>query len=91
MRMLGQQRRTMLCGCPIEPGGLWDADEMRITVRLFRDGRTVDQADLTWSGEASTFTGSLEADRPGRYRIELLALQPAAGNFGHATRTVVVR
>lgn len=30
----------MMCGCPMEPGGLWDADQYEVTMTVTRDGET---------------------------------------------------
>lgn len=81
----------MLCGCPTEPGGLWDADTMTMSARLLDGERVLSQTDLTYAGESSTYTGSLPAPmEAGTYRLEVLAAQPTAGNFGQAVREVEV-
>ena len=81
---------TMLCGCPTEPGGLWDANRFKVLVRLVRGGRTVVEAPLSYAGETSTYEGSVAAPEPGDYELQVLALDPARANNGMARRMVKV-
>ncbi len=81
---------TMLCGCPTEPGGMWDADRYEIVARLLRGGEVVASAPLAYAGEASTFAGRLDTPAPGVYTLEVLAADPARANFGRTTQAVVV-
>ncbi len=81
---------TMLCGCPTEPGGLWDADDISIVARLLQNGKIVAEGPLVFTGETSTFRGELVPPASGAYSLEVLAMEPATANFGQATHTVVV-
>lgn len=81
---------TLLCGCPTEPGGLWDADAIEVVARLLRDGEAVAEAPLRFTGEESTFGGPLTAPGPGAFTLQVLASDPARGNFGLAEHPVFV-
>lgn len=81
---------TMLCGCPITPGGLWDANGVRVRARLLRGDRVVAEIPLAYAGRASTFEGSVQAPAPGDYRLVVLASEPARSNFGRAERSIRV-
>jgi hypothetical protein len=81
---------TMLCGCPITPGGLWDAAGVRVRARLLRGDHVVAEVPLAYAGRASTFEGSVAAPAPGDYRLVVLASEPARANFGRAERRVRV-
>jgi len=82
---------TMLCGCPTEPGGLWDADRMTIGAALLAaDGGVVAEGTLTYAGETSTYGGSLTLPGPGVYRLRVTASAPHSGNFGVAEQAVAV-
>jgi hypothetical protein len=81
---------TMLCGCPITPGGLWDANGVRVRARLVRGDQVVAEVPLTYAGRASTFEGSVSAPAPGDYRLVVLASEPARSNFGRAERSIRV-
>lgn len=80
----------MLCGCPVTPGGLWDADGFTVTAALLRDGETVAESPLSYAGEASTFSGAVAAPVPGEYTLRVVAAQPARGNFGVASAELAV-
>jgi len=78
-------RVRMMCGCPIAPGGIWDADNMEFVARLKADGAVVSTAPLRYAGEASMFTGSVSV--PGGARdhdltVEVLVSDPSSQNFG---------
>lgn len=82
-------RITMLCGCPIEPGGLWDADRVRVTARLLEGGRVVAEAPLAYAGTTSTFEGFLSGAPGGADELQVLASDPERANFGSASRALV--
>lgn len=75
-------RVTMLCGCPTSPGGTWDSDAYSIVARELRDGRVVQEVRMEYAGTTSMYRGSLEPMSPGPVEIEVLAMDPAKGNFG---------
>jgi hypothetical protein len=81
---------SMLCGCPIEPGGLWDADRMTVTAALVREGAVVASTPLSFAGETSIFAGSLAAPEPGNYELRVTAVDAARANIGLVEREVVV-
>lgn len=81
----------MLCGCPVTPGGLWDADGFTVTAQLMNDGHVTDSAALDYAGETSRFSGKLPMPAPGEYTLRVLAEQPARGNFGVAETDLVVK
>lgn len=81
----------MLCGCPVTPGGLWDADGFTVTAELRNDDGVVDSATLDYAGEASRFSGRLPMPAPGGYTLRVLAEQPARGNFGVAETGLTVK
>lgn len=80
----------MLCGCPISPGGLWDADRIEIVARLLGGGEIVAETSLHYAGESSKFEGALEAPDPGEYTLEILASDPERANFGRAEQRLFV-
>jgi len=81
---------TMLCGCPTEPGGLWDSDRFEVLARLVRDGRVVAESTLTFAGETSFYSGQLTPPEPGEYEVQVLALDPLRANNGMARRGITV-
>ena len=73
---------TMQCGCPITPGGIWDASKLQIAAMLEDGGKTSPAAALTYAGQASTFDGELVIEKPGRYMVDIYAYDPSNGNTG---------
>jgi hypothetical protein len=73
---------TMMCGCPLEPGGLWDSDRLEIRARVERDGAPYTEVPLAYAGTASAFAGSFTADAAGTYLVTVYAYDPDNGNTG---------
>lgn len=85
-------RITMLCGCPTEPGGMWDARRIDRAARLVDgSGRAVAETDLEFTGESSTYRGTLTAPEPGAYTLLVTAADAGRANIGTVRRTVVVQ
>ncbi len=81
---------TMLCGCPTEPGGLWDADRFDVMVRVLDGGKEIATHPLTYAGTRSTFATELTLSQTGRLELQVLALDDDKGNFGMASQTIEV-
>ena len=73
---------SLMCGCPIEPGGLWDASNYSVEASLLKGGRVVAEAPLAYAGQPSQFAGVLPALPPGRYRLRLIATDKRTPNAG---------
>lgn len=82
-------RVSMMCGCPLTPGGLWNSEEFEISARLSRDGELIASAPLGYAGQASEFEGRLPVAEPGRYELSIWAHQPATGNSGVDRLTLI--
>lgn len=80
---------TMMCGCPITPGGLWDAGAYEVRAWIERDGERVGDLPLAYAGSASQFAARWTAPGSGTYEILVFAHDPANGNTG-LDRTVVI-
>ncbi len=85
-----QANVTMMCGCPITPGGLWDADQFEVGVLLARNGEHVGEFPLAYAGASSQFSGRVRVDEPGVYRMTVFAHDPANGNTGLDETTFIV-
>ncbi len=78
-------RVRMMCGCPIEPGGMWDANTKKFVAVLKANGSVVSTTPLSYAGETSMFRGtvSVPADAHGKdLELEVLVSDPAEENFG---------
>lgn len=82
---------TMLCGCPTEPDGLWDANDITIVARAMRGDQVVAEGTLEFAGRTSTYTTSLILPEAGHYDLEVLAMDAAHANFGRARTRIEIR
>ncbi len=80
----------MMCGCPIEPGGLWDANQFEVTALVKRNGEAAGTAKLSYAGKTSEFAGTLTVDKPGTYVATIYAYDPKTGNTGLDNTTFIV-
>lgn len=78
-------RVRMMCGCPTEPGGLWDATGYTIRAQLLRDGRVVAEAPLSFAGTTSEYAGTLSVPDAGAGRLRVTAQDADRINFGAAS------
>jgi hypothetical protein len=81
---------VMMCGCPIEPKGLWDADKFEVQAIVSRDGKPVTRLPMSYAGETSQFAASVPVDAPGTYDVLVYAYDPANGNTGADRTTFIV-
>lgn len=81
----------MMCGCPIEPGGLWDANRYEITMTVTHDGDTSDAIALEYAGRTSHFSGRVPVSSSGAYQVTVRAYDPENGNTGVGRTTFVAR
>ncbi len=73
---------TMMCGCPISPGGLWDEANYRIEADVLDRGAVVHHVRLHYAGQPSQFSAELPR-QTGRHRtIRIVAVQSNAPNTG---------
>jgi hypothetical protein len=80
----------MMCGCPVEPGGLWDASRFEVRAVVSRDGAKLREFAMRCSGQTSQFAGELADLEPGAYEVVVYAHDPADGNTGLDRTTFVV-
>ncbi len=82
---------VMMCGCPITPGGLWDANKFEVAAILRRDGALVRTVPLSYAGKTSQFAADLELKQKGTYEATVYAYDPANGNTGVDSVTFMVQ
>ncbi|HMB37894.1 MAG TPA: hypothetical protein VKO85_02365 [Wenzhouxiangellaceae bacterium] len=82
---------TMMCGCPIEPGGLWDADGYEVEMIVVRNGERIDSRPMAYAGQTSQFAGEFEVGESGVYAITVYAYDPRTGNTGLDRTTFIVQ
>lgn len=72
---------VMMCGCPITPGGIWDADQYEVTAVLSREGKEVGDIEMEAGEKPSTFSAETTL-QPGYYELLIYAYDPISGNTG---------
>lgn len=73
---------TLMCGCPIEPDGLWNAANYSVEATLMSGRRVVARVPLTYAGQASQFAGDMPGAAPGRYVLRVVAADARTPNAG---------
>lgn len=81
---------VMMCGCPITPGGLWDADQYEVKALLRRNGKPLEPLPLAYANKKNTFEGALEVSQEGLYEITVYTYDPRTGNTGVDQTTILV-
>lgn len=81
-------RVRMMCGCPTEPGGLWDANRYTLRAQLLNDGTVVAEAPLSFAGTTSEYTGTVSVPEEGATAVRVTASDADRGNFGMATTSL---
>lgn len=85
-----QANITMMCGCPITPGGIWDANKIEVAALLIRNGKRIGTMPLKYAGSASQFSGVWKVEEPGTYEATVYAYDAATGNTGLDSVTFMV-
>ncbi|MCW9709087.1 hypothetical protein [Fodinibius salsisoli] len=73
---------VMMCGCPIEPGGLWDSNEMEFVATIAKGGQEVSEIPMDFTGKTSTFEAEYTPQESGAYQITVHGFDPRTGNTG---------
>ncbi|SDG40529.1 hypothetical protein SAMN05216241_11110 [Limimonas halophila] len=72
----------MMCGCPITPGGTWDAERYEVAAILKRGGEKLREVPLKYDGSASQFAADVKLETPGGYSATVYAYDPKSGMTG---------
>ncbi|MDZ7782320.1 MAG: hypothetical protein U5K56_05015 [Halioglobus sp.] len=82
---------SMMCGCPITEGGLWDAAGFQVMGELYREGERIARAPLAFTGKTNRFSGQLEASEPGEFELVVHAFQDNRDNAGVNRQSIVMQ
>jgi hypothetical protein len=74
---------VMMCGCPVESGGLWNSDGFEIMAWIYHEGERIAEVELENTFE-STFEARFNPTKEGLYRVTIFAFDPKTGNTGVA-------
>jgi len=72
----------LMCGCPIEPGFVWDAEDYEVAAIVHRGDTKHGRFSLHYAGAASEFAGVFTTRLPGVYDIAVYAYDSETGNTG---------
>jgi hypothetical protein len=73
---------TMMCGCTLTPGGMWDSDAYEIAAAVKLDGAPLTTVPMKYSGKPSYFEAAVEITKSGFYEVTVFAYDPKTGNTG---------
>jgi hypothetical protein len=80
----------MMCGCPTEPDGMWDANKIHVVARLLRDGKVQSEFPMTYAGVQNTFHADVPATAAGPMELQVLSMDASNANFGMMKEAVTV-
>ena len=73
---------VMMCGCVINQGGVWDADDIEVRGLLRRDGQVLAEFPLRITEEDNVFEGGLPLSEIGSFELVVFAFDEKTGNSG---------
>jgi hypothetical protein len=73
---------VMMCGCPITPNGMWDANKYEVKAIVKRNGVISETTALPFANKTNTFGAALEIAKEGAYEVTVYAFDPVTGNAG---------
>jgi len=82
---------ALLCGCPIVPGGTWDANRFIVEAKIRRDGGAPAVTRLGYAGRTGLFAADVPVPGPGTYLVTLTAFDTATGAAGVDRTSYLVR
>lgn len=72
---------VMMCGCPVTPGGTWNANNYTIRAVISKAGKHVSTEGMKSTDKENTFSTSISLAK-GDYEIAVYAFDPGTGNTG---------
>lgn len=81
---------VLMCGCPLEVGGLWDPSKYEIEYSVTLQEEPVASGRMRYAGASNRFAAGFVARKAGVYDIVVTAFDPATGNSGVAETTFQV-
>lgn len=83
---------TLMCGCPITKGGVWNSDDIDIKAIVKKDGAVQKEVPLSLATtQPNTFEGKLNITAKGVYELLIYAYDTKTGNTGVDTINFVIQ
>ncbi|MDN3593530.1 hypothetical protein [Zunongwangia endophytica] len=79
---------VMMCGCPVEDGGMWDAAGFEIKAVIESEG-FFKEIELNQTEKSSTFSGNIDLNK-GNYTLTVYAFDPKTGNSGVDKTNIII-
>jgi hypothetical protein len=73
---------SMLCGCPITPGGMWDANGFDVRARVQAPDGAAREVKLGYGGRTGLFAADLPLGPSGAYVVTVTAFDTKTGATG---------
>lgn len=81
---------VMMCGCPISPGGIWNANDYEVTAIITKDDKESKTLKLNAEEKPSTFSTTTSL-APGNYEIVVFSFDPLTGNTGLDKTNIIIQ
>ena len=82
---------TMMCGCPIVPGGLWDGSGYQIKAIVTKDGKSLETVPLSYADKPSQYEALIPVRGQGVYKVTVYAYDASNGNTGMDSVTYIIK
>lgn len=82
---------TMLCGCPIEVDGLWDANRYQVVAWIWQEDQLVEKVLMQIDSASGLYKATFTPATAGSYRIAFCAADPSTNNYGVAYSGIAVK
>ena len=73
---------TLLCGCTITKGGVWNSDDIEVAAYIKKEGVKIKETPLTLTDKANIFSGKVKIEEKGSYEITIYAYDIKTNNTG---------
>ncbi len=81
---------TPMCGCPVRPDFIWDANKFNVLAIVYFEGKKILELPMKWAGRISHFETSFTPDKKGEYRVVVVASDNSNNQGVGITGLVVV-
>lgn len=80
---------VMMCGCPVTPDGIWDANQYEVKAIISSEKIENREITLNPTEKPSTFAASTNLEK-GYYTITIYAFDPVTGNTGVDKTNIII-
>jgi len=81
---------TPMCGCPVSPGFIWDANKYKVSALVEKDGKQIADLPMSYAGKISDFETTYTFAKGGTYKITTIAHDDKNNQGVDVTSYVVV-